>query len=134
MTEKIKTDRDFIKVSFKTPRYYVNEPKRTVVCVLDFFLDVPCPTNTFFLESAYHGFTDSVVGVAKCSEDDVFDEKTGKEIASSRAEQKAYDKCMRELLKQRENVNVYEKMVDNFIKLGDSVIGHNNAYIKRIGQ
>ena len=54
-------------------KYFVNEEKRTVACVLEFNL---------YTDEIRHS---TITGIAKCSEADEFDETKGKIIANTRA-------------------------------------------------
>lgn len=53
-------------------KYFVNEEKRTVACVLEF-------------NSCADEIYGTITGIAKCSEADEFDEAKGKIIANTRA-------------------------------------------------
>ena len=134
MSQKVKTGKNQIKVSFGKPKYYVNEAKRTVTCVLDYDLQVPMPTNYWQVinDTTFKGLCGTVTGTARCSEDDKFNTEVGMEIASSRAEQKAYVKCVTFLQKQWDNHMVYKKMLDDFTEKGRGVVSHNEVYINRI--
>ena len=59
-------------VTINKVNYYVDKEKKTIACVLETSLN-----QTF-------------KGKSKCSEDDTFDEVTGKRIAESRAKKKLY--------------------------------------------
>lgn len=93
-------------------KYYVNEEKRTVICVIR---DTECRLADFIRSNAifnpvyqlttYSGREDALrklrkmlylpnqfVGKATCSPDDEWNEETGRYIAYARAKEK-YDKC-----------------------------------------
>lgn len=91
--------KDTLKFRFDRTQFYVNEEKRTVVCKLtgiltgftgDFENELAgSAKNTkvaFADEFAVMEFT----AKAKCCPNDTFDEKTGKQIAESRAKMKVY--------------------------------------------
>lgn len=136
MSQKVKTEKNQIKVSFGKPKYFINETKRTVTCVLEYDLQVPVPSNYWQIPCyvTFAGMNGTVRGIARCSEDDKFNEKIGMEIASSRAEQNAYLKCAKFLQGQWENHLVYASMMDKFIEKAKGVVIHNEAYIERMGK
>lgn len=78
-----------IKLSFcEGSTFFVNEEKKTVVCVLN------CK-----LKNVRRGLKRSqdfkCIGIAKCSDGDEFSEKLGKMISESKAKKKAYNKASR---------------------------------------
>ena len=91
-------------ISQKDCKFYVNEKKRTVVCVIpdtEEKLQNFIEENFTFKDFDYNwGLTTkglnnmslprSFIGKAVCSEDDEWDEETGKMIAYSRAKDKFY--------------------------------------------
>lgn len=107
--------KDTLKFRFDRTQFYVNEEKRTVVCKLtgiltgftgDFENELAgSAKNTkvaFADEFAVMEFT----AKAKCCPNDTFDEKTGKQIAESRAKMKVYATLQQMAAKSREH---YEK-------------------------
>lgn len=73
-------------------RFFVNEKKKTVVCVLEGYLSTPtiANKNLYLPDMIFKG-----VGVAKCAPDDKFDAERGKRIALARAENNIYIDAMR---------------------------------------
>ena len=128
-----------IKVSFDEPKFFVNEKKRTVVCVLPYMLQVPRFSYYYDLDDLRYGSSvlthkcGKAIGIAKCSEDDIFSEEIGREIAGSRAEQNAYHSCHRHLINQWKLNQEYQKMLENFTETTAKVWDHNEQYIKRLG-
>ena len=129
-----------IKVSFYGPKFFINEKKRTVVCVLPYRLRVPCFSYYYGQDDVRCGtscLTDKcgkAVGIAKCSEDDTFNEEIGREIAESKAEQNAYHSCQVHLETQWALNMDYKAMMDKFIDTATKVHEHNEQYIKRLGK
>lgn len=94
-------------------RYFVNEEKGTVVCLLDIEVDLmkvlgydrygileDIDTFEIFKKHGFYvkpfgsgGITITVRGKAKVQGDDVFDEKKGKMIALTKAQSAAFSKC-----------------------------------------
>lgn len=101
-----------IKLSFGSgPAFYVNQEKRTVVCVLN------CRIRKFSGGKSKNNYF-KTTGIASCIEGDVFNEKTGKMLAESKAKKKAYNKAARILKKRFENMakrcNEYEFASEKF--------------------
>ena len=91
------------KLTFKETKYYVNKEKKTIVCLLSFEVKDPenfieerliaLAINKLYRDKYPWEFTSK--GLAKCSDDDTFDEVLGKRIAESKAKKAAYKIAMR---------------------------------------
>jgi hypothetical protein len=124
-------NRSDIKVSFindKT-RFYVNEKKGTVVCVVEAVVKTPINwdscilvPNTFLTER----------GTAKCAPGDTFDVERGKRIALARAENNAYLAALKYIDKYMADiafiVNAHEEFTDKAYR----ACAHNEDYIQSL--
>ena len=79
-----------IKISKDKCKFYVNEKKRRVVCVLpinkymiSMYLDDIMPDHLYL--NGIPKLNDRFIGVAKCHEEDTWDEEVGKLIAYGKA-------------------------------------------------
>lgn len=110
--------------------FYVNEEKRTVVCVIpntqDMLINFICENFHFPIMDFYWVLTpegenmnrmpSSFVGKAVCSKDDEWNEKTGRLIAFARAKGKCYNSFFK-------RANHYVQAIDGH--LGDIVEAFN---------
>jgi hypothetical protein len=130
------------KLSFGEPKYFVNEEKGVVTCVMNYRLKYP--NEDWRLVNAIKYVADcyiedkdnmlrypfTVDAQAKLDPKDKFDVEVGKKVARAKAESSAY----RYVTKQIEKVfakfiNKYVDMRDEFFVKADSVIEHNNHYL-----
>lgn len=135
--------RDDIKISFDKPVYYVNEEKKTVVCILGYKALIPqasfMPKSVTVDEYGYWtgpigklGFCDfegSVTTKAKCHGDDVFDPEIGCDIAFARAENAAYSEVSRVVAEYENALNEYLAKIQAFQFKASSHNFHNDEYI-----
>lgn len=126
--------KNYFKVSFNSDKYdtttkfYVNEKKRTVVCVLEGFLNVPEYRNGVWVDNKYF----KAYGVAKCSPEDTFDAERGKRIAMAKAENQIYLDALRHIEPYVNNMN---DVISAFVKFNEKVYrtcAHNEDYIDRL--
>lgn len=86
-----------IKLSFgEGAAFFVNEEKKTVVCVLN------CKLKNVRKKGLKRSQDFKCIGIAKCSDGDEFSEKLGKMISESKAKKKAYNKASRIMRKRNE--------------------------------
>lgn len=119
--------RDFkLKFGNETTKFFVNEEKRTVTCVLEGLLTPMIDDNTFLClpSEIFKG-----VGVAKCDDKDVFDENRGKRIALARAENNAYIDAMNYLTDYYDKLSVMLKAITAFGDKAYRCCAHNEDYI-----
>ena len=111
-------------------KFYINEDKRTIVCVIPdtkYLLDEFIKANNEFMYDNYiawetlempHSFS----GKAVCSDEDEWDEELGKTIAYARARRKMYNSFFR---RANTYVNMFDKqindMISNLNALGEKV-------------
>lgn len=69
-------------INYQSTNYNVNTEKRVVTCIMK--ASIGCSHNTY-----------TAIGIAKCSDDDTFNERTGRRIAESRAKAKIYVEARR---------------------------------------
>lgn len=132
------------KLSFDEPKYFVNEEKGIVTCVMGYRLMYP--NEDCKLVHAIKCVADSCVPIddnmlrypftvdaqAKLDPQDNFDVEIGKKVARAKAESSAY----RYVTKQIEKVfskfiNKCTDMKNEFFVKADSVIEHNNRYLSQ---
>lgn len=89
---------------FLDTEYYVNDDKKTVVCVIT--------VSSKYFDGMLQVFS----AKSKCSPEDKFDVVKGKRIAESRAKAKAY-KAIRNIY--NEGVEYYTERINQFKKLAD---------------
>ena len=94
------------KVVYRSEKFFVNEERKTVVCVINFeinLLEIKAVQKLFDYQE-FHDFINSnydieqnfgvckfkVSGKAKASDEDEFDETFGKRLAKTRAQEKAF--------------------------------------------
>lgn len=90
---------DYIKKNVKT---YVNEKKKTVVTVIEAYIEIPENGSTFFKK---------FVGKAKCSPEDKFDVEIGKKISKNRAWIKYNDACINILNEEMNEIMDFKNMI-----------------------
>jgi len=76
---------------FVETEYFVNKEKRTVVCVMTTYGEIDHRLNKYNMSfTPFFSYNDycKYVGKAKCSPEDVWDEKFGKKLAEHRAMEK----------------------------------------------
>lgn len=94
------------KVVYRSEKFFVNEEKKTIVCVINFeinLLEIKAVQRMFddpefrdFINSNYDTEKNlgvckfNVSGKAKASDEDEFDETFGKRLAKTRAQEKAF--------------------------------------------
>ena len=131
-------------VSMAAAKFYVNEEKRTVVCVIEdtqwmfvnyvrekLFIDVDCDEwYAHRTKGNWHGFLidklsmpNRFVGVAHCSPEDNFNEHIGKVIAYQRARKNLYKSFFK---RANTYMNVLDEYMDKseqiFNEFGDSIV------------
>ena len=114
-------------------RFYVNEEARTIVCVIpntkhmlvDYIYE-HFEFGEFKMWSALYVFNklnmpNSFIGKAVCSEEDEWNEETGRLIAFSKAKNKCYQSFFK-------RANTFVQLVDR--RLGDVIESFNNFGVK----
>ena len=133
------------KLSFKEPRFYVNEEKKTVTCVMSVLPGIKgnnkmesilnLIAREYLNPADYEAFANlfSTVATAKLDPQDTFDIEVGKKVARTKAESAAYAYYAR--LVDRA---IYGQFMDNldaiteeFFDKSDAVIEHNNEYLDK---
>ena len=132
------------KLSFREPKFYVNEEKKTVVCKLDCrinFINGSIPPYAIYY--IYDSMLDSVpasrmdcgfevIGVSKLDPRDNFDENIGKKVARAKAESKAYEYASQNMYKAfTKFINELGTAANNFFKKTESVTEHNLRYLEK---
>lgn len=132
----MRIDSNRIKVSFKRANF--STEGNVVKCTLNYTILVP-DFNFNVSGSGIESFgsfwlgTRRTVGVAKCSPNDTFDKKKGREIAEARAEAKAYKHASMLVRRYIKNVvDKYHNMIMEFDAKSDYVQRHNADYVKEL--
>ena len=113
-----------IKLRFlESPRFYVNEAKRKVTCVLVGYLDNP---DILFCDEI------KGVGTSTCHEDDEFNINVGKRIAYCKAENNAYKKAKNLVLERLSKTLKNSMLYSKFIEKTHATVDHNVNYIDNI--
>ena len=123
-------ERTNFKISFDSSetRFFVNEKKRTVVCMLNGHLNTPSWTMGAYVNEAWI----KSYGVAKCSPEDTFDVERGKRIAMAKAENRAYLDALKLIEPYIENMEAYIAAYANFNGKVYRTCAHNSEYIDRL--
>ena len=120
-----KQNASIINVVFDGKKAFVNEDKRTVVCLIDFCL---IPKDTF-KHIAIYSEPHTAIGKSTCSDTDDYIEKRGVLIASTRSENDAYTKAIDELRQIEKEANKLINSVSERISLLKAYIEHNKKFI-----
>lgn len=120
-----------IKLTFysQETKFFVNKKNNTVTCVLKSHLKTPY--NLYGIIDINQPLF-KTIGTAKCHYDDNFDEERGKRIALAKAENKAYDKAIKYLEEQKEELVFYTNLINHFGFKSKAHCEHNKEYIKKI--
>lgn len=129
----MRIDSNRIKISFKRANF--STEGNVVKCTLNYTILVPG-----FYFSDNESFGDfwlggpwRTVGVAKCSPNDTFNKKKGREIAEARAEAKAYKHASMLVRRYVKSVvDKYHNMIMEFDAKSDYVQRHNADYVKEL--
>ena len=130
------------KLSFGEPKYFVNEEKKIVTCVMVYRLKFPGDDWKMVnvlkqISDRYVVDKDNMIrydfqvdAQAKLDPQDEFDAEVGKKVARAKAESYAYRYVAKQISQ------VYSKFVEDltrmeaeFFKKADSVIEHNDRYL-----
>lgn len=109
------------KVCIRESKFHINRGSKTVVCVLDVNLQLQSHPawDVIFRDYWKHlpfikNYGDfKVRGIARCSDDDIFDEDKGRKIAESRAKARAYDIACKVYLAISNSLDKYGKEIEN---------------------
>ena len=141
------------KLRIENEQYHVNAQKRTVTIVADVHVEVPeYVTRTIHASQLPNGFLNSddwydsndpirMKHVARCSDEDVFDEAKGKKIAMAALEAKAYRSMSKRLRAWGERfflgsdksfIVVLNKMGTEVLDKAEKAAEHDREYVNRI--
>ena len=117
-------------VVFSEPKYIVNKEKKTVVCLLKVEPEMSPRGTHYWDDSRWYSNkfnTDCMgkfqaKGVAKCSEDDEFNEQLGKRIAESKAKKQGF------AIASQIMETVFDKLVKEVNQLGEWAFNCKKAY------
>ncbi len=115
-----------MKLSTVKTFFRVNEKRKVVVCICDFYLKYEgrnFPIRTIHTRAC-----------ARCHNDDVFNSEVGKKIARAKAEAKAYKQALfyTKLCLKPELRKVNDLIA--FMNKANRCMSHNKEYIQRISE
>ena len=124
-------NRTDIKIKFHSDRtkFFVNEEKRTVACVVEGALHTPYDWDrSVIIPNA----TITERAIAKCAPEDTFDVERGKRIALARAENKVYMSALKHLDKYMADVMFFLNAYEMFTDKAYHACAHNEDYIESL--
>ena len=127
------------KLSFGEPKYFVNEKKKIVTCLvscrlkgadqilLNIFKDIA--DWSYYEENV---FRFEAYATSQLDPADNFDPEIGKKVARAKAESMAYKYAKKQITKMYDKYNsVMSKAIENFNAKATNVIEHNVEYVKQ---
>lgn len=120
------------RITFLSESYSVNERNKTVSCKLICTI----PDLEFNYNKDGHNIPENidktiiVKGIAKVLPDDIFDVESGKKIARTKAENKAYSKYLHNLSKFGQILKTYNEHIIEEEMKSIVIISHNKNYIE----
>ena len=121
-------NRDDFKIRFTSePTYYVNNEKKIITCKMNGYLLTPRSNSWNSISVPSISITGT--GIARCHNDDNFDEKIGKKIARARAENECYLAAKRYLVEQKHRLLQISNATNYFIEKSYRCCAHNDDYI-----
>ena len=120
----------FVKVNFIEKKTSHKHGTNQVVCKIDCQIkfDIPAYWRNDLTDCAY--FT--VVGVARCSDDDEFDLGKGKLIAQAKAENEAYRVANNMLAALKQQLINFAQALDNPMAALEEYQLHNDKFINKV--
>lgn len=124
-------NRTDIKIKFNSEKtkFFVNEKKKTVACVVEGELRTPYDWDKAIM-IPHATLTERAV--AKCAPEDTFDIERGKRIALARAENKVYIAALRHLDKFMDEVAFFSNAYEMFADKAFHACAHNEDYIESL--
>ena len=119
-----------INVSFFEKQAFCNEKKNTVA--VETLAYVMPKTDSLKHIDVYNGEIIRTVGIAKCSEEDSFNEKRGYLIASSRSENEAYNEAIKTLKEIQAEAETLTNAAKYRIEILKDCIEHNKQFINDV--
>lgn len=131
------------KLKFGEPRYYVNEKKKTVTCVMTCRLTGnPTVMEMLYVmrnleSSEMYEYNDirypfEIAATSKLYPGDTFNVETGKKVARAKAESQAYLNTSNKIGKLiGKYFNMVQNMYDEFYTKSESVVSHNDEYLEK---
>lgn len=128
--------KDKLKVSVYNTKYYINQAKKTVTCVLDFELRGPDRFREMLFNFIYltkDPFKWRVAMTARLDPQDEFDSDKGCQIARAKAETSMYLTTAK-LLDRFTSYTLYDILpyANNFQVTASQVVNHNNEYLSKM--
>ena len=125
---------DDIKVSFKEPRYIIDETNKVVICLLDYTADVPWMCDYAVYPSMEFPNPLCVLtskSVVRAKDNDTFDVNVGKKVSLAKAENKAYSYVYEYYKRGIKSMTIALNALNNFKKKVNRVKNHNIEYMKK---
>jgi hypothetical protein len=123
--------RNEIKISFIDQRFYVDQKRNEVHCVLNFKPLYPSFIQSILTQLGWYTPNWTVRSSAYLKEQDSFDIVKGQKVALAKAENKAYCKVGRILKLVQEYIKLSDWQISSFCDKVDNVNNHNLEYINK---
>lgn len=130
----MRSDRNEFKISFREPRYIVDETNGVVICLLDYTAHSPIMCDyavypNYDWPNPLCQLTSKAVVFAK--KGDKFDVNIGKKVALAKAENKAYAYTYNYFARGAKDLAKALDAIEDFRDKVDRVKKHNIEYMKR---
>lgn len=131
---RCRSDRNEFKVSFREPKYIVDEPNQVVICLLDYTAHSPITCDYVvwpdpnWPNPACQLTSKAVVHTKK---GDKFDVNVGKKVALAKAENKAYSYVYNYFVRGTKDLENALKALKDFKNKVKRVKEHNIEYMKK---
>lgn len=123
--------RNEIKISFTGQKFYIDQKRNEVHCVLDFKPLYPAFIQSILTQLGWYVSNWTVRSTAYLKEQDSFDIAKGQKVALAKAENNAYRKVGRILKLAQEYIKLSDWQISSFCDKVDSVNNHNLEYINK---
>lgn len=123
--------RNEIKISFGGQKFYIDQKRNEVKCVLNFKLLCPPFVKVILTQYGLYVSNWTVTSTARLKEKDSFDEIKGRKVALAKAENKAYCKVGKILKFVQEYIKLSDWQISSFCDKVDNVNAHNLEYINK---
>lgn len=123
--------RNEIKISFTDQKFYIDQKRNEVHCVLKFKPLYPSFIQSILTQLKWYIPNWTVRSTARLKEQDSFDIIKGQKVALAKAENKAYRKVGRILKLVQEYIKLSDWQISSFCDKVDNVNNHNLEYINK---
>ena len=123
--------RNEIKISFTDQKFYVDQKRNEVHCVLNFKPLYPPFIQSILIQFGLYVPNWTARSTAYLKEQDSFDIAKGQKVALAKAENKAYRKVGKTLKFIQEYIKLSNWQISSFCDKVDNVNVHNLEYINK---